>query len=1002
MRVIASVKRYHLQEAMKAKFILLAFCCHAYALNPSLDVSQYAHAAWTFRDGVFKNSIVSIAQAPDGYLWLATIKGLMRFDGVRSVPWQPAAGQQLPDSFILKLLAGRDGRMWIGTRGGLASWKDGKLTHYPEVGGEYSIPLLEDREGTVWVEVNGLKIGKLCAIRGGETRCYGDDSNGLKPDAALEDSAGNLWFGGLAALWHWKPGAPKLYRMPDPQLTIHALVEGDHGEVLMAVRSGIKRLVNGKVEALPLPAGVRQVDPRAFLRDRDGGLWVGTDAGLLHIHSGNARGRVDRFAQPDGLSGDVVGSLFEDREGNVWAATTDGGLDRFREFAATTISARQGLSQTNVASEFGSADGSVWIGTTDGLDRWKDGHTEIYRKRDGLPDDDIEFVVQERQGRIWVFTIQGPAYFENGRFKPVSGMPSRFVRGVTEDAAGSLWLVHDQGLFHLVNGKLAGRTSWESMGRKDFAMSVLADAARGGLWLGFFSGGVAFFKDGEIRQTYSPAAGGLGKGIVGGLHLDGDGTLWAATEGGLSRLKNGRITTLGSGNGLPCEGARWVIADDDQSLWMSTSCGLVRIVRSELDAWGSDPGRAVRFTVLGPSDGALDYPAWGRVTKGADGKIWFVALRGVGVVDPRHLPFNNLPPQVHIEEVVVDRTARGVASGLRLPALSRDLEIDYTALSLVATEKNRFRVKLEGWDGDWKDAGNERWAFYSNLPPRSYRFRVMASNNSGVWNETGDSLEFSIDPAYYQMRWFQAGCAAAFLALLWGMYRYRLHQIARGFNMRLDERVNERTRLARDLHDTLLQGFQGLILKLQAVNELLPRGQAKDELEQTLDGADRVVAESRKAVHDLRLSTVITNDLARAVRALGDELAGQGSATFGLVVEGETRELHPIVRDEIYRIAREALRNAFTHARARHIEAEITYAEQVFRLRIRDDGEGIAPAMLEEGRPGHYGLPGMRERAAQIGAKLDLWSGEGTGTEIDLSIGGSIAYGKRPGGERAE
>ena len=308
-------------------------------------------------------------------------------------------------------------------------------------------------------------------------------------------------------------------------------------------------------------------------------------------------------------------------------------------------------------------------------------------------------------------------------------------------------------------------------------------------------------------------------------------------------------------------------------------------------------------------------------------------------------------------------------------------------------------MKLEGWDRDWKDAGNERKAFYGNLPPRDYRFRVAASNNDGVWNEAGAFLDFSIDPAYYQTRWFQAACGAAFLALLWALYRYRLHQVAREFNVRLEERVPvKRTRLARDLHDTLLQGFQGLMLRLQAIDEALPPGEVKDELERTLDRADQVVTESRKAVHDLRSSSVLTNDLAQAVRenVRTSCPSRRAPVTFALVVEGETRELHPIVRDEIYRITREALRNAFSHARARRIEAEIIYGEQLFRLRIRDDGEGIAPDLLEKGRPGHYGLPGMRERAAEIGAKLDIWSGAGTGTEIDLSIPGSIAYGKRP------
>jgi signal transduction histidine kinase len=435
------------------------------------------------------------------------------------------------------------------------------------------------------------------------------------------------------------------------------------------------------------------------------------------------------------------------------------------------------------------------------------------------------------------------------------------------------------------------------------------------------------------------------------------------------------------------------------------SCGLARISRTDLDAWVANPMHSVKTTLFDISDGVRIRADPGsvyspRVAKAKDGRLWFVAGGDVNIIDPHYLAFNKLPPPVHIEQITADGKTHDAFSNLRLPALTRDLEIDYTALSLVAPEKNRFRYKLEGEDRDWQDAGNRRQAFYNDLPPRNYRFRVMASNNSGVWNEAGASFGFSIAPAYYQTSWFRASIAAAILALFWGLYRYRLHQIAREFNMRLEERVGERTRLARDLHDTLLQGFQGLMLRLQALDDLLPQGEAKDELEQTLDRADQVVAEGRKAVHDLRLSTVVTNDLARAVSALGDELSSENSATFGFLVEGRVHELHPIVRDEVYRITREALRNAFAHARAHHIEAEIIYSERLFRLRIRDDGEGIAPAILEDGRPGHYGLPGMRERAAEIGATLDIWSGVGTETEIDLSVPGSIAYGKRAGRSR--
>jgi signal transduction histidine kinase len=525
---------------------------------------------------------------------------------------------------------------------------------------------------------------------------------------------------------------------------------------------------------------------------------------------------------------------------------------------------------------------------------------------------------------------------------------------------------------------------------------------QGGLWLGLREGGVAYFKDGQVRASYS-SADGLGEGIVDGLQLDRDGTLWAATEGGLSRVKDGHVATLTSKNGLPCDTVHWVMEDDDHSFWLGTACGLVRIARPELDAWVTDSKRKIQATVFDTSDGVRSHANASRysprVAKTKDGKLWFLPLDGVSVIDPRHLPFNKLPPQVHVEQITADRKKYETSSSQRLPALTRDLAIEYTALSLVAPEKVHFRVKLEGRDPDWKDMGNERKASYNDLPPRNYRFRVMASNNSGVWNEAGASFDFSIKPTYYQTTWFQASCVAAFLVLLWALHRYRLHQIAQQFNARLDER----TRIARDLHDTLLQSFHGLMLRFQAVRNMLPR--RPEEAMRTLDGAlertEQAMAEGRDAIQGLRSSTTVTNELAQAVTALGDEMASPDSASnsakFHVVVEGPPRDLHPILRDDIYAIAREAVRNAFRHAQASNIEAEIMYNGSSFQLRIRDDGNGIESGIVAEGRAGHYGVPGMRERAKRIGGKLDVWSGDGAGTEIELSIPGSIAYGTSPG-----
>jgi len=988
-----------MKPAACATVVLLACCRCASALNPSLDISQYAHKAWTIRDGFFKGVIMSIAQTPDGYLWLGTEFGLLRFDGVRSVPWQPPAGEHLPGREIRSLLVPRDGSLWIGTNGGLATWKDGKLTHYPELAGKTVESLLEDREGTVWAGLSADPNGGLCAIERGITHCFGEDGGfGRQVLSLYEDSRGNLWAGAATGLWRWKPATPK--RFPMSEVSIYGLTEGDNGELLFSTDTGIKQLAGGRAEPHPLPGDQWQFRPYKLLRDRNGSLWIETaDRGLLHVH----QGRMDLFAQSDGLSGDLVYRVFEDREGSIWVSTGNG-LDRFHDVAVPTISVKQGISNSVVLSVLAARNGSVWLGTADGLNRWTDGRITIYRKRNGLPDDLIESLFQDYRGRIWVSTHGGVARFEDGRFVPISGVPAGAANSIAGDNAGNLWIADQyQGLFRLFEGRVAERIAWASLGRKDYATALLPDPVKGGLWLGYAQGGVAYFQDGEVRASYS-SADGLGAGSVNGFQLERDGALWAETEGGLSRLKNGHIATLTSKNGLPCDAVHGVVEDDEHLVWLYMACGLVRLARTELDAWVADPKRAIQTTVFDSADGVRTHSTAGfytpHVAKSTDGKLWSAPWNGASVIDPRHLPFNKLPPPVHIEQIVDGRKTYDAVSHLRLPPLVRALEIDYTALSLVAPEKNRFQYKLEGHDRDWQDVGNRRQAFYTDLPPRDYRFRVIASNNNGVWNEGGDSLDFSIAPAYYQTNWFRALMAAVVLAMLWGLYRLRLHQLAREFNAHLEGRVDERLRVARELHDTLLQSFHGLLLQFQGARNLL-RGRAEDVaqvLDIALDGAAQAITEARDTVQEMRSSTVIRNELAQAVEALGKALAEQqkaanGDATeFSVEVEGASQELHPILRDEVYRITGEALRNAFRHARARRIEVEIRYDARKLRVRVRDDGAGMDASVLQQGRMGHFGLGGMRERAQSIGGQLEVWSEQGAGTEVELMIPASVAY----------
>jgi signal transduction histidine kinase len=455
--------------------------------------------------------------------------------------------------------------------------------------------------------------------------------------------------------------------------------------------------------------------------------------------------------------------------------------------------------------------------------------------------------------------------------------------------------------------------------------------------------------------------------------------------------------------------------DNDGAFWLYTACGLVRIARSELNAWIADPNRKIQTTVWDASDGVRirSGPATGSgpwVAKSSDGKLWFVTGEGVQVVDPHHLVQNNIAPPVYIERVIADHKSYwqnlpgATVSRLRLPPLIRDLQIEFTAVSLAAPEKMHFKYKLEGQDSDWREVVNARQAQYTNLAPANYRFRVIASNNSGVWNEQGNTLEFSIAPAYYQTNWFRALYAVLALALAWAVYRLRVRQLRRQFALTLDARVAERTSVARELHDTLLQSFQGLMPRFQAASQLLPARplEAKEDLNTGIKQAAEAIIEGRDAVQGLRASTLQTNDLATGINTLAQELAvdpaNGGCTAFRVTQEGESRNLHPILRDEIYRIAGESLRNAFRHAHADHIEVEIRYDDRQFCLRVRDDGKGIDAAILSGQEPaGHFGLPGMRERARLIGGKLAVWSELDVGTELDLRIPAAAAYAQTPG-----
>ena len=990
-------------------YLLMGWCPSTSAFNPEVGVSQYAHTSWKVRDGFANSLISSIAQTPDGYLWLGTEFGLYRFDGVKNVLWHPPAHQQLPSSWIFTLHVSRDGTLWIGTAKGLASLKDGKLTHYQELAGRYIFKVLEDREGSVWVSGGAVPAGRLCAIKNGSVQCFGDDGSlGRAVFNLYEDSRGNLWAGVKDGLWRWKPGPPKFYPLAGEPDGIQCLGEDNDGTLLVGWNSGIHKFIDGKTDAYPIPDRVGPIRGRRMLRDRNGGLWIGTfNEGLVHVHSA----RTDGFGLSDGLTGEAINSMFEDREGNIWVATM-GGIDRFREFAFPTFSVRQGLTSPRVHSVLADRNGSIWVATANGLNRWSTGRIAALADNSHKWDrhlDDFRpnSLFQDDTGRVWVTTPFGFGYLENDRFISINNVPGS-VTAMAQDTGGNLWIANEQvALFQVLRGSVVQQMPWTKLGQNDHVSAMAADSLRGGVWLGFFLGGVAYYREGQIRESYK-AAEGLTGGRVSDIRLEQDGTLWVATEGGLSRLKNGRLASLTIKNGLPCDAVHWVERDDARSFWLYTACGLVHIARSQIDTWTAavdqdiNAKRTLEVMVFDGSDGVSSFATGNhfspQVAKSTDGKIWFAALDGVSRVDPNHLPLNKLPPPVHIEQLIADRKtydAISEADGpLPLPPLIRDLQIDYTALSLVAPEKILFRYKLEGRDRDWQEVTNRRQVFYNDLPPGNYRFRVIASNNNGIWNEAGTYMDFTIAPAYYQTTWFRIAAVIVVLFGLGAIYQMRLRQTARQLHGRMEERLEERERIARDLHDTLLQSVQGLILKFHAVSKQIPKDTpAYSALEKTLDHADEVLAEGRDRIRNLRVKSPLLNDLPASFRSVAEETSQGRDAIFTIVVEGRVRNLHPVVLEECYSIGREAIINALTHSDGNHVEAQIIYDSRQFCVRVRDDGRGIDAKILEAGgRSGHWGLQGMHERAQKIGGQLKFWSREDTGTEVELTVPAATAY----------
>ena len=1028
--------------------MILLRCIQLHALNRDQELADLYHTAWTFKDGA-PAEIQALAQTTDGFLWLGTATGLFRFDGIRFEPYKPQSGQMFPQRNVVSLCAVPDGGLWVGYRyGGVSFIQNGMVTDYgkPEGLPPHAVSAFAlDKQGAIWIAAGEDGLARL---EGSHWKKIGRDW-GFADQAhtVFVDHAGTVWVGTPTSVAYLVQGGHQFQIAAQGLRRVNNLAESSDGALWMAETDyGVRPVpLPWKTNGRPGPAIF--VGSQAITFDSQGSLWITTlGSGIRRVayperlHQSQIRGpsawqfhnsEVEAFTQRDGLTSDYINCVLQDREGNVWIGAS-GGLDRFRQSPVVSvplqpISYRGALPIPSLHSFTTSAlvvgdkgalwaagmgpqvllkirndkivtqlrgryidcayrdpNGSVWLATPWAIFRLADERSDMTGSKPGAVAYNYDGAMPAGQGLI-LRRLDLPA----GGI--TVSMQSR-VKAVTQDGLGRLWISMGSGTFRLE------RSSWTSLeslgGPKGTATAEFTDS-EGRVWFGFAN--TVAMLDGDSVRLFS-GKDGVRVGAVTSIRRKGS-KIWIGGEFGLESFDGTRFQPVNPSDGSAFGNVSGIVADPEDGLWFSDNRGIIHIREAQL---GQLRFGKVDFESFGLLDGLaaelrgpLASPSAVQTT---DGRIWFATTTGVAWINPKLVVRNTVPPPVLIESVIANGTKYNNSTFLRLPPRTANLQIAYTATSLTSPERVRFRYKLEGQDKDWQEPGTRREAVYTNLGAGSYTFHVMACNNDGVWNEAGASLEFSVLPAYYQTTWFRTLCIVASLGLLWALYQLRIRQLQQKFAMVVEARVEERTRIARELHDTVLQSLHGLLMSFQRAANLLPDrpAEAKQRLEGAIDQAAQSITEGREAVQGLRSSTVVTNDLAVAIRTLGEELGAQQTSqdapSFDVAVEGTPRDLNPILRDDVYRIAGEALRNAFHHAQARRIEVEIQYEKSYLRLRVRDDGKGLDSEVFAEGRSGHWGLQGMRERAKLLGGQLEVWSELDSGTEIQLSIPASNAY----------
>jgi len=964
---------------LRAALLLSLF---AWPLTVSADtgggLSGYSITTWTEKEGLPAGRIRAMAQSGEGYLWLGLETGLVRFDGLRFVSWDAS---HLPAS-VWSLLNARDGSLWIGLSSAtpIARLQNGRTTLFGAAEGlpnTLAASFYEDQKGVIWA-------GTLSGLfrftgRRWEHVDVGDPAS-TSVIGIYEDGEGRL----LAAT------PMGVYRRASPDAGFELVA---HVEVASNVHFSFTSDRAGAVWVSDFHHGFHRLDqgrrpPGAdalrgwgvqLLHDHRGAMWVATQGqGLWRVtaHTEAGAPSIAVATMRDGLASEAVQALLEDREGNIWLGTP-GGLQRLSPHRVTP---RRDLGVARALEA--TPDGSMWVGTSSGLKRFFGGESRLFTEADGLPGNVVLALHAGPRGELWIATELGIAIYENGRFTRLAlpkdaNLPRIFAIATAGD---DVWLRDFFfRLHHWRGGKLLPVDELPEPFRTN-VRSVHTDR-NGQVWFGAGDGQVAV-RDlkGRLTIRQLPIGGAVR------LYEDGDGVVWVGGDDGMSRMQGNEVLSLTRAQGFPGS-VKSIVEDKGGQFWVGIGTGIVRLEKTQFvaAARGGDI-RKLRYRFFNAADGVAGIPiAEGTCTgvRGADGRMWFVTSGGLTIVDPDRVGAPPAMPPVRIESVTADAQKYDPQTGLFAPSQTSHLHITFTALTLTDPTRLRFRYRLDGFDHEWIDAGANREAVYTNLPPQQYRFVVEATNGDGVWTP-GATWNFGVEPMFYQTRWFVALMLAMAGLVVAAVWRLRVRSVRRQFALVLAERI----RMSRAIHDTLLQGLAGLALQVDDLAHTLEdpdRKSARARVVKMRRMVEEYIREARQSIWDLRSPRLAQSDLPHALKQAGQRVIGERPVTLDFTVTGTPHRCAAVIEEQLLLIGQEAVNNAVLHGRATRVGMEIAYDESQTRLRVSDDGCGFDPASLAEAN-GHYGLISMRERAEQVKGRVRIDSAPGRGTLVEAVV----------------